>query len=281
MRANMLNVVSQAISESRAVPAFSVYDFTTAQAVVRGSEEDGKPVILLLPPKAAEGNQGNQFIQALRQLADDSTTPVILQLDHAATLRSIESAVAAGVDAVLADGSALPAVDNAAFAAQARELIGNGIVLEAELGALAGNEDVSEGRAAGSKTNPAEIADFLRTSGADLLAVAVGNVHGNYRGVPELDWPLIAQIKHHAGSTPLVLHGASGLSNADLAAAGHAGIGKVNFNTELRTTIFDYIQEAAGAHAADGMNMLAFQTGWRSRVVEFTVHTHRRLAASG
>lgn len=280
MRANMLEIISRAITESRAVPAISVYDFTTAQAVVGGSEADGSPVILLVPPKVAEGSQGSHFIQALRQLADSSTTQVCLQLDHATTLRSIETAVSAGVDAVLADGSALPARENAAFVAQVRELIGPGIALEAELGAIVGDEDVSQGHEAGAKTDPEEVAEFLRKSFADLLAVAVGNVHGSYQGVPKLDWPLIAQIKSQAEGTPLVLHGASGLPSTDLAAAGQAGIGKVNFNTELRTAIFDYIKETSRVHAADGMNMLAFQTGWRSSVLDFTTRTHRRLAAT-
>lgn len=278
MRANMFEIVTRAITEYRAVPAISVYDFTTAQAVVRASEKSNHAVILLVPPKAAEGRQGNQFILALRQLADSSTTEVCLQLDHATSVRSIQNAVEAGVDAVLADGSALPTGENAAFVTRVRDLIGPDTVLEAELGAIVGDEDVSEGHEAGAKTDPDEIAGFLRASGAELLAVAVGNVHGSYKGVPELDWPLVEQIRVQAATVPMVLHGASGLSAADLARAGGAGIGKVNFNTELRTATFDYINEMSDRYAADGMDMLSFQAGWRSCVQEFTVQTHQRLA---
>lgn len=278
MRANMLEVVSCAISTSRAVPAISVYDFTTAQSVVSASEEASSPVILLIPPKAATGKGGNDLIRALRQLADASTIEVCLQLDHATNPLAIKDAVAAGVDAVLADGSALTDSENASFVAMIRTLIGPHVTLEAELGAIAGNEDVSEGHEADKKTDPHEIASFLHGSQADLLAVAVGNVHGSYKGVPKLDWPLIELIRTQAGTVPLVLHGASGLPKTDLASAGGAGIGKVNFNTELRAATFDYINEMSGTHAVRGMDMLSFLAGWRACVEGFTAQIHQRLA---
>lgn len=278
MRANMLEVVTRAITDSRAVPAISIYDFTTAQSVVAASEEAGRSIILLVPPKAAQGKNGMRFIRALRQLANSSTTEVCIQLDHATDLALIRDSVDAGVDAVLADGSALSASQNAGFVTEARKIIGPDTSLEAELGAIAGDEDVSEKNDAGEKTDPREITSFLTASKADLLAVAVGNVHGSYKGAPQLDWPLIEMIRVQAATVPMVLHGASGLSAADLARAGGAGIGKVNFNTELRTTIFRYINERSSAHSSDGMNMLAFLEGWGSCVREFTSETHRRLA---
>ena len=117
MRANLLDVVTSALAAHTAVPALSTYDFTTAQAVVEASERAGRPVILLVPPKAAAGTGGRRRVTALRALADDAATPVCVQLDHAVDLDLIEHAVAAGDDAVRGVGSALPSAATAAFVA--------------------------------------------------------------------------------------------------------------------------------------------------------------------
>ncbi|MDJ0312698.1 class II fructose-bisphosphate aldolase [Arthrobacter sp. H35-D1] len=280
MRANLLEIATRAVTDSRAIPAFSVYDFTTAQAVIAGSEEVEKPVILLVPPKAASGKPGINFIRALRQLADRATVEACIQLDHATKLDVIRDSVDAGVDAVLADGSAYSITKNAQFVKNARLLIGPDIILEAEIGAISGDEDISRQQEVGEKTDPKDVAPFLAMSQANLLAVAVGNVHGSYQGVPALDWPLIDMIRNHASSVPLVLHGASGLPASDVAKAGSAGIGKVNFNTELRSVIFDYIKENSHIHMSDGMNMLSFLDGWSVCAQRFAAETHRRLAFS-
>lgn len=277
MRANMHEIVSNAVSESRAIPAISIYDFTSAEAIVSASEELKKPVILLVPPKVASRRGGMRLIRSLRQLVDASSTEICLQLDHADDLELITFAVEAGVDAVLADGSALPMIQNAHFVSQVRKRIGNTLTLEAELGAIAGDEDISGQNISGEKTDPHEISSFLNRSKAELLAVAVGNVHGNYKGQPQLDWPLIERIREQAATVPLVLHGASGIPDTDLARVGKSGIGKVNFNTELRTAIFEYIAKNSSAHAADGMNLLAMVDGWGLVVRKFTTGVHNRL----
>lgn len=267
MRARLNEVAAERLSAGSAVPAFTCYDFTTALAVVAAAEDLRLPVILLVAPKTAAGPGGLRLIRALRGLADSAEVPVVVQLDHAADSGLIRSAVDAGADAVLADGSRLSVRRNAEFVASVAALTaGTGVVIEAELGALGGDEDNALGAGghdpSAGMTDPAAVAGFLRDSGADLLAVAVGNVHGNYSGEPKLDWERIARIRAAAGTVPLVLHGASGLSAADLRRAPAAGIGKVNINTELRTATLDAVAAALPGARQGGANMLSLMQVW-------------------
>lgn len=255
MTIEMLRTIGRSLERGVATPALSVYDFTTAQAIVRASEWMQRPVILLIPSKVAEGDSGRRFVRALRALTDDADCPVFIQLDHATSMELIEDTVSAGAHSVLADGSKLPNEDNAAFVAMARERLGEDITVEAELGALAGDEDVADAQDAESMTDPDDVGDFLRESGAHLLAMAVGNVHGQYHRDPELDWPRIERIRQAAGTVPLVLHGASGLARADLASAASVGIGKVNININLRDVVLNLLTERTDTHRRSGLNL--------------------------
>jgi len=267
MRARLKDVVAAELAKGAAVPALTCYDFTTALAVVDAAEQAGRPVILLVAPKTAAGNGGLRFISALRTLADAAAVPVLIQLDHAGDTALITAAADAGADSVLADGSSLEPADNAAFVAGIAALLaGRDITIEAELGSLPGDEDnahaASASRDTSGMTDPALVRDFLAASGADLLAVAVGNVHGNYRGEPRLDWDRLAAVRESAAGIPLVLHGASGLSEADLARSAAAGIGKVNINTELRTATLSAVESSLPAMRASGENMLGLLQAW-------------------
>ncbi len=141
MRARLNHLVTSALQHGSAVPAFTCYDFTTALAVVGAAEEAGRGVILLVAPKTAATANGLRLIAALRGLADAAGVPVVVQLDHASDLEVMADAVTAGADSVLADGSSLPYEDNIALVVAARAWLGPDVVLEAELGGLAGDED--------------------------------------------------------------------------------------------------------------------------------------------
>lgn len=232
-----------------------------------------------MPPKAAAGVRGTRLLRALRGLADDSVVAVSVQLDHANELTLIESAVQAGADAVLADGSLLPMKANASFVARAREIVGTDVSLEAELDNIAGDEDIAQSTGASPFAEPAEVKEFLELSGADLLAVSVGNAHGRYAGVPQLGWPRIAELMEVAAVVPLVLHGASGLSLEDIEAAPAAGIGKINFNTELRSALFTTLSESITGHIDRGLDMVGLQQDWNDSVSLFARTILHRLSA--
>ena len=275
MRTRLDTLVSAALQQGSAVPAFTCYDFTTALAVVGAAEAAGRGAILLVAPKTAATPKGLRLIAALRGLADAAGVPVAVQLDHASDLRVIADAVAAGADSVLVDGSALDYEDNIALVRAARAalevLAGDGggpeIVIEAELGGLAGDEDRAFGSdatgnaPAAGLTDSAQVEDFVARTGAQLLAVAVGNVHGKYKGEPELRWDVLQDIAVRT-RIPLVLHGASGIPAAELVKAAAMNVGKVNFNTELRTGVLETLEARTAAHRTDGENLQGLLADW-------------------
>ena len=281
MRARLDDLVTAALQQGSAVPAFTCYDFTTALAVVGAAEEAGRGAILLVAPKTAASPNGPRLIAALRGLADGAGVPVAVQLDHAGDPELIVAAVAAGADSVLVDGSSLPYEDNIALVQGVRALLAEqgsaGVVLEAELGGLAGDEDRAFGAdAAGSAaaeglTDPGQVEDFVSRTGAQLLAVAVGNVHGKYQGEPRLRWDVLHDVAART-HVPLVLHGASGIPAGELARAATMNVGKVNFNTELRTGVLAVLEERIAADRADGENLQALLAHWD--------HAARAFAAS-
>ncbi len=282
MRTRLDHLVTSALQQGSAVPAFTCYDFTTALAVVGAAEEAGRGVILLVAPKTASTPNGLRLIAALRGLADAASVPVAVQLDHASDLAVMADAVAAGADSVLADGSSLPYEDNVALVVAARSLLrAQGhpdVVLEAELGGLAGDEDRAFGSAdaggdpagvdAAGLTDSAQVEDFVARTGAQLLAVAVGNVHGKYKGEPQLRWDVLQDIAVRT-RIPLVLHGASGIPADELVKAAAMNVGKVNFNTELRTGVLATLQDQLPAHRADGENLQGLLGHWNSSAGKF------------
>ena len=283
MRAQLDELVVTALKQGSAVPAFTCYDFATALAVVAAAEEANRGVILLVAPKTAATANGLRLVSALRGLADAASVPVAVQLDHASDFAVITAAVAAGADSVLADGSSLPYEENIALVNAVRSALeadGHAdVVLEAELGGLAGDEDKAfgaEGDSAGNDvaglTDSAQVEDFVARTSAQLLAVAVGNVHGKYKGEPRLRWDVLQDIAVRT-HIPLVLHGASGIPAEELAKAPAMNVGKVNFNTELRTGVLAALEEQLPVHRADGENLQGLLAQWNAAARDFGAST--------
>ena len=295
MRARLDQLVISALQQGSAVPAFSCYDFTTALAVVGAAEAAGRGVILLVSPSTAATRNGLRLIAALRGLADGAGVPVAVQLDHASNLRVIADAVSAGADSVLVDGSSLDYEDNIALVRAAGAVLGvlasggSGtdpeVVIEAELGGLAGDEDQAFGADAGGNapaagtglTDSAQVEDFVARTGAQLLAVAVGNVHGKYKGEPELRWDVLQDIAVRT-RVPLVLHGASGIPAAELVKAAAMNVGKVNFNTELRTGVLETLEARTAEHRKDGENLQGLLADWDAAARTFAATALATLA---
>jgi tagatose 1,6-diphosphate aldolase GatY/KbaY len=242
------SVLAEAAAEGRAVGAFTCYDLLGFEAVVRAAHARAAPVIVLVGTGSFAARGGERLIAAFRAAAAQARVPALVQLDHAADRELIERAAAAGVDAVMADGSRLSYEENLAFsAAVAQKLRPLGIAVEAELGRVEGDEDLARQTAGGTLTDPHEAAAFCRASGVDCMAVSIVNVHGHYSRAPVLDWERLERLR--VVGAPLSLHGASGLADADVSRAVSLGIAKVNVNTELREAYFDALRSGLATRA--------------------------------
>jgi tagatose 1,6-diphosphate aldolase GatY/KbaY len=248
-----------------AVGAFTCYDVTTAIGVVRAVEARNDPVMLLVSDASFRDAGGRLLVPALLAVADEARVPVCVQIDHASDRALIAAALAAGVGAVMADGSRLPLDENTELVRAVRAEAG-GAGVEAELGHVEGGEDVAAAAAAGAFTDPGEAAAFVEATAADCLAVSIGNVHGHYATAPALDWDRLAQIRDRV-DVPLSLHGASGLPDADLRRAIGLGIAKVNINTELRSHYLDELGRSL-PEVRDGLRLLELEQRVTAAVAE-------------
>jgi ketose-bisphosphate aldolase len=243
-------MLSRAREAGRAVGAFTCYDLLGFEAVVRAAESRRAPVIILVSPLSFWAEGGERLVRAFGAAAKGSSVEVLVQLDHARNKPLIEHAVDCGVDAVMADGSKLPFTENLAFTwAVAGSMRPRGVGVEAELGRVEGHEDEAGETLSSEMTEPGEAEQFVKQSGVDCLAVAVGNVHSHYSGTPKLDWGRLEEVRGRIPA-PLSLHGASGLPEVDLERAVSLGVAKFNVNTELRTAYFRRLGEDLGARAA-------------------------------
>lgn len=216
-----------------AVPAFNVIGVEHAEGIVAGAEAARAPVILQLSENAVKYHGGaiEPIGRACRELAAAATVPVALHLDHATTLAPCARAVAVGFSSVMLDVSDLPYAANvertATLVAWAHPL---GVSVEAGLGVVGGKDGVVT--TAAGMTDPDEARAYLAETGADALAIAVGATHGMRERTARLDLDLIDRIRA-AVDAPLVLHGSSGVPDADLAAAATRGVVKINLATQL------------------------------------------------
>jgi tagatose 1,6-diphosphate aldolase GatY/KbaY len=239
-----------------AVGAFTCYDVTTALGVIRAAEARNDPVILLLGDASFTGRDGRLLALALLAVAREARVPACVQLDHASDRELIAAALEGGLGAVMADGSRLPLDENTEFVRAIRDVAGVA-GLEAELGHIEGGEDVAAAASAGAFTDPDVAAAFVAATGADCLAVSVGNVHGRYATTPDLDWGRLAAIRQRV-DVPLSLHGASGLPDADVRRAIQLGISKLNVNTELRARYLDELERRL-PDVRDGLRLLELE----------------------
>jgi tagatose 1,6-diphosphate aldolase GatY/KbaY len=166
----------------------------------------------------------------------------------------------------MADGSRLPFEQNVELVREARSLAANGAGVEAELGHIEGGEDVAAAAAAGALTDPDEAARYVEATDVDCLAVSIGNVHGHYVEPPALDWDRLERIRSLV-EVPLSLHGASGLSDADLRRAVAHGACKVNVNTELRARVFAELERWVPA-TAQGLRLFELESALVDAVAE-------------
>ena len=244
--ARLDEVLGFATTAGRGVGAFNVIQIEHAEALVAAAEQTDLPVVLQISENAVRYHGALAPIAlATRTIAERSSSPCVLHLDHAVSEELVDEALALGFTSVMFDGSRLGDEENrAATRAVVKRCHAEGVSVEAELGEIGGKDGV---HAPGVRTDPQEAAQFVADCGVDALAVAVGSSHAMTSRTAELDMDLIAQI-HLRVVVPLVLHGASGVSDADLVAAVRAGMTKVNIATHLNSAFTAAVREHLGEH---------------------------------
>lgn len=226
-------MLSDAQKGGYAIGAFNVENMEMVKAVIAAAEELKAPVILQTTPSTVKYGTLETYAAIVKAEAAKATVPVCLHLDHGNSFELAVQAINVGYTSVMIDGSGMGFEENIALTKKVVDVANAcGIPVEAELGKIGGKEDDLEADA-DTNTNPAEAKEFAERTGVSSLAIAIGTAHGFYEGTPILDKNRVAEVRAVV-EAPLVLHGASGLSDADVRECIEKGMCKVNFATELR-----------------------------------------------
>ncbi|KXG78973.1 class II fructose-1,6-bisphosphate aldolase [Thermotalea metallivorans] len=242
-----------------AIGAFNVNNMEIIQGIVEAAKEEKSPIILQVSAGARKYASPVYLRKLVEAAVEDSGLDIVLHLDHGEDFEICKMCIDDGFTSVMIDGSKYPFEENIALTKKVVEYAHErGVVVEAELGKLAGIEDnirVSEKDA--TFTDPDQAAEFVARTGVDSLAVAIGTSHGAYKfkGEPKLDFERLEKITKLIPNTPLVLHGAStvlpefvelcnryggdipgaqGVPEDMIRQAAKLGVCKVNIDTDLR-----------------------------------------------
>ena len=235
MLENMKNMLNKADSGKYAVPQFNINNLEWTRFILEECQELNSPVILGVSEGAIKYMGGYKTVSNLvKSLISDLniTIPVALHLDHGSSYESCVKAINNGFTSVMIDASKYPLEENINITKQVVLYAkGKDVTVEAEIGAVGGEEDGVANELAYAKVEDA--VKLVNKTNIDFLAPALGSVHGIYKGEPKLDFERMVKI-HDLIKLPLVLHGGSGIPDELIKKAISCGITKININTELQ-----------------------------------------------
>lgn len=246
---NSKELLLHAQKNGYAVPAFNCHNLETIQVIVETANELRSPVIIAGTPGTFD-YAGRDYIQSIVETAAKKyNIPIVLHLDHHTKIEDIEASLKLGTKSVMIDASHHSYDENIAIVKKVVELVHKfDATVEAELGILGGQEDDLVVNEKDSKyTNPQQAVDFVKKTGIDSLAVAIGTAHGLYKEDPKLDFERLKEIRSLV-TIPLVLHGASGVPEEAVKKTISLGITKVNIATELKIPFSHKLREYLVAH---------------------------------
>ncbi len=259
-----------------AIGAFNVNNMEIIQGIVDAAKEEQSPIILQVSAGARKYAKHIYLVKLVEAALEDSNLPICLHLDHGEDFEICKSCIDGGFSSVMFDGSKLPFEENIAITKRVVEYAHErGVVVEAELGRLAGIEDaVSVSEQDAIYTDPDQAVEFVERTGVDSLAIAIGTSHGAYKfkGTPRLDYERLDKISSLLPGFPLVLHGAStvlpefvalcnefggkidgaqGVPEDMLRKAALSGVCKINIDTDLRLAMTASIRKHLAQHPGD------------------------------
>ena len=259
-----------------AVGAFNVNNMEIIQGIVEAAIQEKAPLILQVSAGARKYAKHIYLTKLVEAAVEDTGLPICLHLDHGADFEICKDCVDGGFTSVMIDGSKYPFEENIELTRRVVDYAhSKGVVVEAELGKLAGVEDAVKVAAKDATyTDPDQAVEFVERTGCDSLAIAIGTSHGAYKfkGKPELDFARLEKITNLLPNYPLVLHGAStvipsfveecnkfggkidgaqGVPEDMLLKAGTFGVCKINIDTDLRLAMTASIRKYFTEHPGD------------------------------
>jgi fructose-bisphosphate aldolase class II len=259
--------LQRATEERFAVPLFDAFEMAAVEGIFAAIETKKAPAIVAIYDAFLSLPAVPAHAAFIREMARLSPMPVSLMLDHGSSPAQCEKALALGFTDVMYDGSKLSIDENIAETSRVVSAAhAAGAAVEAELGHVGQGSDYEAlGAARDAFTDPDTVGRFVADTGVDYLAVAVGTAHGLYKGQPHIDIGLIKKIRTTT-DIPLVLHGGTGLSEAQYRDAIGAGIAKINISTDLIIAATDTMIGAARAEGASYLGIVhAAREAYRDR----------------
>ena len=257
------DMFEKSMKEGFAIGAFNVNNMEIVQAIMDAAAENKSPVILQASSSAIKYARIGYLMKMVEAAVEEHPeVPVAIHLDHGPDFETAKMCIDNGFTSVMIDGSKYDFEENVRLTKQVVDYAhSKGVVVEAELGKLAGIEDdvnVSESDA--MYTDPAQAEEFVKRTGCDSLAIAIGTSHGAYKfkGEAKLRFDILKEIKERIPNTPIVLHGAStvipelvemcnrygaelpgakGVPDEMLKQASESGVSKINVDTDLRLAL--------------------------------------------
>lgn len=253
MLVNATEMLKRAVAGKYAVGQFNINNLEWTKSILQTAQENNSPVILGVSEGAGKYMTGFKTVSAMVSAMVEEmgiTVPVALHLDHG-TYDGAYKCIDAGFSSIMFDGSHYPIEENIAKTKELVEVCHKkGISIEAEVGAIGGEED---GVIGGGEVADPDECKMIADLGVDFLAAGIGNIHGKY---PEnwqgLNFDVLAQIKDKIGNLPLVLHGGTGIPADMIKKAISLGVAKINVNTECQL----YFQEATRKYIEEGKDLI-------------------------
>lgn len=263
-----------------AVGAFNVENMEMVQAVVAAAEELRAPVIMQTTPSTVKYADLAYFYANAKVAAEKTDVPVAIHLDHGSSFELAMQALRAGYTSIMIDGSHEGFEDNIAVTRSVVDACHpSDIPVEAELGKVGGKEDDLDGGDGDPYTDPQEAVEFVKRTGIDSLAVAIGTAHGVYKGIPKLDVERLSEIREVV-SIPLVLHGTSGVPDEAVRECIRRGICKVNYATDLRIAFTNGVNEVL-KDKPDTIDPKKYNARGREKVKEYVMSKIRVCGSDG
>src|SRR3989338_58270 len=239
--------INDALNNHYALGSFNSVNLEMTQAIIGAAGKKKSAVIVQTSEGAIEYAGLAAISGIIKILAEESLIPVIMHLDHGKSLAIVRKCIEAGYGSVMIDASKESLADNVAITREAVEVAhARGVWVEAELGAIMGMEGAMglRGRRTPNDflTKPQQVVDFVEQTGVDALAVSVGTIHGAFTGQEYIRFELVEKIEKITPDLPLVVHGASCITNEHLRRVASSNVCKINIDTEMRIAFTEAVK---------------------------------------